>query len=342
MKQASITTWLSRAGLLPAALCLLLTVAARPVQAQTMCVWDPLGAGGDYSNMLKDYQLAAKRWGVNLDLKVYTDESRSAAAFQNGDCDIINMLGIRARTYNQFTSTLEAPGAIDNYAQMREIQQILNTSKAEKYMTVGDFEVVGIIPIGAGYPFVDDKHMNGMKGVIGKRMATLSWDPLQPIIVKSTGVIPVPMELTQFGQAFNTGKVDMVVVPMIMYKALELSRGMGTTGGIVHRPALQFTMQLVCRKAKFPEGFGHSSRDYMLSQLAFALGVIHNVEAAVEPNLWLYATTTELKDYNKVMRDTRTRVTVAGYYDRRMLGLLKAIRCQSKAVDDPDCAPGQD
>jgi hypothetical protein len=329
-------------GLALPVLSLLLSLAAPAAMAQTMCVWDPLGAQGDYANMLKDYQLAAKRWGVNLELKVFTDEAKSAEAFQNGECDIANMLGVRTRTYNQFTSTIEAPGAIDNYAQMREVQQVLNTGKAEKYMTNGEFEVVGMFPIGAGYPFVNDRAMNGMKAVVGKRMAVMSWDPVQPLIVKSTGVIPVPMDLTQFGPSFNRGKVDMVIVPMIMYKALELSKGIGSKGGIVHRPALQFTMQLVAHKNKFPEGFGHSSREYMLSQLAFALGVIHNVEAAVEPGQWIYATTSELKDYNKAMRETRTRITAAGYYDKRMLALLKRIRCQTKAADDPDCAPEQD
>lgn len=319
----------------------ILSSVAIAAHAQTMCVWDPLGSQGDFSNMFKDYQLAAKRWDVGLEIKTFVDESKSVDAFNAGECDIINMLGVRARPINPFTGTLEAPGVLDNYAQLREVMAVLNTEKAEKYMTNGDYEVVGIVPMGAGYPFVNDKKMDTMEGVIGKRMAVLGWDPLQPKLVQHAGVVPVALDLTQFGPAFNKGKVDMVILPAVMMKPLELTKGMGANGGIVHRPALEFTMQIMSRHRKFPPNYGHESRNYFQSQLAFALGLIRNTENAIDQRLWLYASTSELKEYNQSMREARAMLTNQGFYDKRMLNLLKAIRCRTKAADDPDCAPGQ-
>jgi hypothetical protein len=41
---------------------------------QTLCVFDLLGTGGDVYAMMKDYSLAAAKWGADVDLKPYTDE----------------------------------------------------------------------------------------------------------------------------------------------------------------------------------------------------------------------------------------------------------------------------
>ena len=324
-----------------AAAALLSLAGTAGAAVQTMCVWDPLGAQGDYFNMLRDYQLAAKRWGVELDLKAYTDEGKSVEDFKNGSCDIINMIGYRARLFNQFTGTIEAPGAIENYADMREVLAMVTSPKVEKYMTSGDFEVVGLIPLGAGYPFVDDRKINGLGPAKGKKIAVVDWDPVQSMLVRQVDAVPVPMDLTQFGPKFNKGAVDILLVPMVMYKPLELSKGIGKNGGIVHRPMLQFTMQLITRKNKFPASFGVSSRDYMLHQTNFALGVIHNQEVAVDSSQWIYANTSELKDYNRIMARTRANLTNAGFYDRRMLNILKRIRCKSKDATDPDCGAGE-
>jgi len=43
---------------------LLLLGLATAARAQVFCVYDPLGTQGDFYNMARDYQLAAKRWGL--------------------------------------------------------------------------------------------------------------------------------------------------------------------------------------------------------------------------------------------------------------------------------------
>jgi hypothetical protein len=318
---------------------LVLQCTSAMAASHVMCVWDPLGSQGDYFNMLKDYQIAAKRWNVDLSLKAYTDEARSVEDFKNGKCDIINMIGYRARLFNKFSGTLEAAGALENYADMREALSLINSPRAAKYLASDDFEVVGIIPLGAGYPFVNDRRINGLGPAKGKKIAVVDWDPVQTMLVRQVEAVPAPMDLTQFGPRFNAGDVDILLVPMVMYKPLELARGIGTRGGIVRRPILQFTMQLIDRQSRFPAEFASSSRNYMLNQINFAIGVIRNQERAVEPGMWIYSSTSELREYNRLMAGARAALTAAGYYDHRMLGILKRIRCQTRAATDADCGP---
>ncbi|MCB1673198.1 MAG: hypothetical protein KDI00_00870, partial [Pseudomonadales bacterium] len=53
---------------------------------QTVCVFDLLGTGGDVYAMMKDYSLAAAKWGADITLKPYTDERIAAEDFKAGQC----------------------------------------------------------------------------------------------------------------------------------------------------------------------------------------------------------------------------------------------------------------
>ena len=68
----------SMAGkLLLSAACLL---GAPVLHAQTICTFDVGGTSGDFFNYLKDYQLAAKNWGVkDISLKIYKSEAEAAS-----------------------------------------------------------------------------------------------------------------------------------------------------------------------------------------------------------------------------------------------------------------------
>jgi hypothetical protein len=320
---------------------LLLAALLLPTQAlaQTFCVYDPLGAGGDYYSMFKDYQLAAKRWGVTIDLKAYTDDSQLDEAFKAGQCDMASMIGMRARQYNLFTGTLDAPSVIENYAQVREIMSIVTSPKLGKYMVSdGGYEVVGMVPVGGAYAIVNDRYINSLERGAGKKVAIMAWDKTQPMMADDFKVTPVPTQLPLMGSLFNKGAVDMVIVPIVVYKALELNKGVGSKGGIVRRPMFEFTMQVVTHADKFPADFGQKSREYMFTQTDHALGIIRNLEAGVDARLWIYAVHSEVNEWNTTMRALLDHMTRQGYYDRRMLALLKRVRCKTD-VEEPECAP---
>lgn len=308
-------------------------------QAQTFCVFDPLGASGDYYSMIKDYQLAAKRWNVNLDLKTFTDETAATEAFKAGQCDIQNMTGMRARQFNKFTGTLDAPSVIENYTDMHTVLDMVNSPKLAKLMVSGNYEVVGVLPIGAGYAFVHDRKINTLAQASGLKIAVMDWDKSQSMLVQQVGGVPVPADITTFGEKFNKGAVDAIVAPAALYKPMELYRGVGKSGGIVHRPFFQFTMQLVMRKDKFPEKFGEQSRDHVADHLDQAFGLIRNMENAIDGSNWIYAARAENLQYEKVMRPALDRLVQVGVFDTRMLSLLKRVRCKHMP-DNAECVGG--
>ena len=43
-----------------------------------ICIFDPIGANGPAVGYARDYMLEAKKWGVNADIKAYTDERVAA------------------------------------------------------------------------------------------------------------------------------------------------------------------------------------------------------------------------------------------------------------------------
>lgn len=306
-------------------------------QAQTFCVFDPLGASGDFYSMFKDYQLAAKRWNVSIDLKAYTDESAATDAYKAGTCDMVNMTGMRARQFNAFTGTIDAPSVIENYTELHSVLDLMDSPKLAKAMINGNHEVAGVLPIGAGYGFVHDRRINSLSKLVGLKVAVMDWDKSQAMLVQQVGAVPVAADITSFGDKFNQGTVDAIVAPAALYKPMELSKGIGKNGGIVHRPLFQFTMQLMVHRDKFPATFGQQSRDYVAAHLDHAFGLIRNNENAIDQSNWVYAARAENVEYEKIMRPALEKLVQAGMYDTRMLAILKRVRCKT-FPDNSECS----
>ena len=313
-----------------------LIISMQTALAQSFCVFDPLGAQGDYYSLFKDYQVAAKRWGVDIDLKPYVDDNKLNDAFKSGQCDMASMIGMRARLFNQFTGTLDSPGTIENYAQEREVMALMASPVLARYMVSGPYEMVGVVPIGAAYPVVNDRKINSLAAGAGKKVGIMGWDKTQAMIADEFHVTPVPLELSAFGSQFSAGKIDMIVVPMALYKPLELNKSIGSIGGIVRRPLFQFTMQLMAHTDKFPPGFGQQSREFMRLQVDHALGVIRNTEAEVDNRQWIYALHNEIVEWKDSMRVALAHMVKNGYFDKRMLTLLQRVRCRS-TPDSDEC-----
>lgn len=49
----------------------------------SVCVFDLMGAGGDTMARAKDYALAAKNWGLDIEPKVYTKINHAIADFDS-------------------------------------------------------------------------------------------------------------------------------------------------------------------------------------------------------------------------------------------------------------------
>ncbi|MEX5378585.1 putative solute-binding protein, partial [Escherichia coli] len=125
-----------------------MVAASGTVQAkQIICVFDLVGKNGDVYAVMKDYQLAAKNWGANIELRVNTNEAVVAEDFKAGKCDGISVTGMRGRQFNNFTGSLDAIGAIPDLNLAVKVMQGLASKTFAKYMLQGKYEVAGVIPV---------------------------------------------------------------------------------------------------------------------------------------------------------------------------------------------------
>src|SRR5690606_11754085 len=121
------------------------------------------------------FALEMKGHGIDLKLKPYTDEGVAIGDFNSGQCDVIAATDLRTRPFNRFTGTLSAVGAIPSYDILETVLATLAQPKAAPLMKSGGYEVLGIIPAGAGYLFVNDREIDTAGELAGKRMATLDY-----------------------------------------------------------------------------------------------------------------------------------------------------------------------
>lgn len=331
-----------------AAALVVLGTATQAQAAQKICVYDLLGTSGDIYNMAKDFALAMQKNGVSLELKGYTDERVATEDFRTGQCDGVIATAFRTRQFNIIAGSIDTLGAttivrdgkIDmpaSYEVVRKVIQTYAAPQAAKLMVDGNYEVGGIVPLGAAYPVVNDRKLNTVEALAGKRIASFDYDKAQAVMIQRIGAQPVSADITNFATKFNNGSVDMVGAPSMAYKPLELHKGIGKNGGIVRFPMLILTYQVMLNKSKFPEGFGGKSREYWLSQFDRAMQLIKQADASIPPATWVDLSAENSYKYTLMLRESRIDIAQQGMYDKRGLKVIKKIRCSVNPVD-PECA----
>lgn len=334
--------WLAAVGLFGA-------LQAPAMATQKACVWDIIGAGGPAFAMAKDFVLAMQKlnMGIDIELKAYTDERVAAEDFKSGQCDAMAVTAFRSKPYNLFAATVDAMGATTaskegkldmdgSYEILRRAIEVFNSPKAAGMMVEGNYEVAGIIPMGAAYPIVNDRKINSVEAAAGKRIAALDVDKVQAMVISRLGAQPVSADITNFASKFNNGLVDVIFAPALAYKPLELYKGIGTKGAISRMPITLLTYQIIINKTKFPAGTGAKAREYWLSQWDNTLGMIRRSEAELPANVWMDIPPADLKRYIGMLREGRVEIAEAGFYDKRALKVLKRIRCDMNPAD-PEC-----
>jgi hypothetical protein len=311
-------------------------LAAIPAQAaekRTLCVFDIVGQSGDVFNMMRDYRTAAVGWGVDFDLKVYTDEKIATEDLKAGQCDAAAITGIRGRSLNAYTGSLDSVGSLPSYRHVKEIIKILASGhpKIEEKLVSGQFEVVGIAPMGAAYLFVKDRTINNVNKLAGKSISVMEYDVAQAKMAARVGMSPVLSDITNFAGRFNNGNVDICFAPVMAYSALELYKGMQPSGGIVDYVLGQLTLQIITRQDRFPAGFGSKSRQYMLGQFDQAMRIIENAEKEVDQKWWIRIPEADRVRYDEMMRESRIALRDEGVYDADMMRMLRGIRCKLDA-----------
>lgn len=305
-----------------------LAVSGLAQAKQVICVFDLVGKNGDVYSVMKDYQLAAKNWGADVELWINTNEAVVAEDFKAGKCDGISVTGMRGRQFNNFTGSLDAIGAIPDLNLAVKMMQGLASPTFAKHMLQGKYEVVGVIPVGDAFLLVNDRTINTVAKAAGKKIAVLDYDEAQKIMVQQVGAQAVSADVTNFGAKFNNGQVDIIGAPAAVFKPLELHKGLGSKGAIVNYPVLQVTGNIIIRPDKFPAGYGQKSREWVRSQLPRAFGILGKMKADIPAKYWMDIPAADKPGYQKMMRDSRIDLTKRGVYDKRMMKLLWQFRCK--------------
>ena len=307
----------------------LMTVVSTAQAKQVMCVFDLVGKNGDVFALMKDYQLAAKQWGADIELKVGQNEAVIAEDFKAGKCDAVSITGMRGRQFNNFTGSLDAIGAIPNLKLAVQVMQGLASPTFAKHMKKGNYEVAGVVPVGDAYLMVRDRSINTVAKAAGKKIAVLDYDQAQKIMVQQIGAQAVNSDVTNFGSKFNNGQVDIIGAPAAVFRPLELHKGLGTKGAIVNYPILQVTGNVIIRADKFPTKKKKKSRDWIKTQLPRANQILGKMKADIPAKYWMNVPAGDQPGYQKLMRESRIALTKQGVYNKQMMKLLWQFRCKS-------------
>ncbi len=297
-------------------------------EAKKMCVFDLLGANGPVYMQMKDYKSAALAWDVELELKPYSNERVAVEDFKSGLCVAVSLTGIRARQFNSFSGSLDAIGAIPSYEHLKTVIATISSKKAAKLMLAEPYEVVGIFPGGAAYMFVNDRSIDTVGELAGKRIAILDSDPAQVEMVSFVGASPVGSSIANMYSKFNNGSVDVTYGPAVVYEAMELYKGLKANGGVIDFSLVQLTEQILIRKSEFPEGFGQKSREYALTQFDSVVQLIHKYESKIPKKLWVTIPKADKAGYLEVFRQSRIRLRDKGIYNAKTLKLMRMVRCK--------------
>lgn len=294
----------------------------------TMCVFDFVGHDGPIHKEMKEYSLDAIRWGVDLSFKIYTDDRVASEEFKNGVCDMLNLPGIRAREYNDFTGTINAVGALPTYDHLAMVIKTLASPKASKLMRKGEYEIVGISPIGAIFIFVNDKNITTPEHMAGKRITVLDNAPETGYLAERIGMTPVSSSIMNALQKFNNHAVDITGAPGLAFEPMELYKGLEPNGGIIKWPTLQVTMQLIVRWDKIPEGFAQKSRELLANQYLQDIKKIEESEQTIPEKYWIDINDDTKNNWNETFRESRIALRERNVYNGKALTLFRKIRCK--------------
>lgn len=305
------------------------TTQASVLHAQTLCTFDVGGTSGDLINHLKDYQLAAKSWGVtDFSMKVYQSESEAVNDYKKGVCDGVMATGFATRELNNFTSSLSAVGAIPSNSIAKMAMTLMANPKLAKDMVQGNHEVAGVLPLGSAYFVTKDKKINDLLKSEGMRVGVLEVDPSQAPMVRKVGSKPVYITYNNAVNKFRDGVIDILPAPALAYEPLEIYRAMGTNGGIIRFPLSMMTAVIVVNKTKFPAGFGQQSRTWFGGRVNIAMNTLNRYEKGVPESRWIPVTAENQVGYLRLVRQMRLEFVNNGVYNKKMVNLLKKLRCQ--------------
>lgn len=317
-------------------LSMLVGANASALEKKVFCIYDPVGNNGPSMTLLADLVPKGITWGLDIELKAYTDEKVASYEFKAGICDVAFLTGILTRHYVPFGSSLTAVGGIISEEGINRLLKAITHPKVGEYLTHGNYEIIGSFPVGAVYVFVNDRKIDTVEEFGGKKISILNEDPQILKLANLAGASPVGTSLATVSGQFNSGNIDLLPMVPIGYNVFELYHGLGEHGGIIDEKLLYAMMQLVSHRDRFEPDFGQKMREYLLTRLNSIHKLARDAKAEIPSRYWI-RTTQKTKDaFDSFKREIRLAMREAGVHHPKALKLLWKIRC-SEQPTHPEC-----
>jgi len=305
-----------------------LSVSAFALERKVFCVWDPVGRNGPVMSFYSDVIPKAQAWGLSIRFVAYTDERIAAADFKAGRCEAVLLTSILARQFVKFGGTMDAIGAIYSQKGLETALSTLAKPKAGKLMTEGKYEVIATFPVGSMYAFVNDRTINTIEKFKGKSISILNGDPQMKKFANLAGASQVGVTLDSFAGRFNSGEVDIVVMPALAYNTFELYHGLGGKGGIIDKRLYYGMLQTIAKRDQFPEGFGHTMRNYVKTRMKAINKLVKDAEAEIPSRYWIKTDQFVKDDIDHFSKRVRIALMEDGVNHPKALHLFWKIRCR--------------
>ncbi|SFM51747.1 putative solute-binding protein [Marinobacter zhejiangensis] len=310
------------------------SLVVRAEERQEFCVFDVAGASGFVYQAFQTYQRQAIAEGVRLHMQPYNDEDQVVEDFLAGQCDLIAVTDMGARKFNGFTGSISAIGAIPRYEDLKVLMYILASPRVADQLESDGYQVMGVAPMGAAYLFVNDREINHVEALQGKRITVFEGHDDAQHMIRFVGAEPVEAKITNFAQLFNNGDADISYAPGAAYEVLEMFRGMGDRGGIVRYPVGQVTVQLIARTGTFEDGFVRKSRNLVSRMYPEVMRLIRQFEESIPEERWVDISPEAMRGYQEMLRGVRVEMQAsedreagAIAYNEDMMTILRKVRC---------------
>lgn len=308
-----------------------------PNKKYRVCIFDPIGRNGPIYNIANDKLIELLQLGIKTELTPYVSESVLVEELKSGTCAVALMSGIRARFFNKFTGSLDAPGAMLNAEQVRTMYKLVTDPRLADKMVEGDYIIGGVLPLGPVHAFVNDREIDSIEKAAGKRVLVLDFDPMQADLASSLGATPVVSDIANAGNKFNNRNVDVLISPLAAYNFFELYKGLEPKGAIIDLPIIYASMQLVVRKDNMPNEAVQILREIMYETYDKAWTIVESESKKIPSKWWVHLPESDKLRYDKLMQEIRLKLIKDDYFNPYMLTLLRKARC-AKAPSRPECS----
>jgi hypothetical protein len=298
------------------------------IPSRTTCVWDVLGKQGPIYTTTVDQQLRLKHYGITMAVEAYTDENEVVEKLKSGYCDTAIMSGAQAKQFNDFTGSIEALGGVPSRKHMRYLLQVLASTHAHKKMQQGNYQIVGIIPIGFNYLFTHDGKKPTIKRTFKGKASLVKGDVSQKALYSAFDMKLIEGKNTAAtAGAYNLADADIVMSPLVGYNMFNLGVGL-KHGSIVDYPLSQMTLQVVSRLDRIPLEVGQFLREDLFIKLNGMYRQVEKNSREVPKDRMYKFSPREEKILATKITKIRNDLTQKGKYSKSMMKLQRKIRCK--------------